>query len=511
MANYTSNYNLEKPLQDDFYDVDVQNSNMDKIDAALNETAEAANDHIANKNNPHGVSCNQIGALPLNGGTMKGAIISSTNVFVTNSANKTSALILSGETPNANGASLQLYPVTNTSHPGGFQLGVRNTNDTANLWLVGKSDGSLVWNSKNIVRSINNTQADANGNVTLDITNHTHDYLPLSGGTLTDVLNGTTIKLNGSIYSRSDNHRFHIGGGTGWQTGAHIVLSGKDSTDTGAFILNANNGTNQSSLFGGADGILKWGNKNIVRSINGVNADANGNAILSTLKNGNETVSVDADGNIVSSGYRITRDVDDEFISLVGGTSTNTSSYVQVVGGSNSNGGEVYICAKSANGDQAVLSVEAEGKLSFMARDISNPIKDASISGQNITLKFADNSTKTLTTQNKPSDMNDYIVETYQNGYSWYRVWESGLIEQGGRYYTSSYKRNIIATITFQKAFSSKANTITITPIDVNTSSTSEVATIGVSSIRKTSFLGRAYGHSDDDTPYGFYWYACGY
>ena len=49
MANYTSNYNLEKPLQDDFYNVEVQNSNMDKIDVALNENAEAANDHIANK------------------------------------------------------------------------------------------------------------------------------------------------------------------------------------------------------------------------------------------------------------------------------------------------------------------------------------------------------------------------------------------------------------------------------------------------------------------------------
>lgn len=36
MPNYTSNYNLVKPLETDFYDVEVQNGNMDSIDTALN-------------------------------------------------------------------------------------------------------------------------------------------------------------------------------------------------------------------------------------------------------------------------------------------------------------------------------------------------------------------------------------------------------------------------------------------------------------------------------------------
>lgn len=35
MANYTQNYQLEKPLPEDFYDVGVQNGNMDKIDATI--------------------------------------------------------------------------------------------------------------------------------------------------------------------------------------------------------------------------------------------------------------------------------------------------------------------------------------------------------------------------------------------------------------------------------------------------------------------------------------------
>lgn len=44
MANYTNNYNLEKPLQPEFYNVDVFNGNADKIDNAIKtegqETAE---------------------------------------------------------------------------------------------------------------------------------------------------------------------------------------------------------------------------------------------------------------------------------------------------------------------------------------------------------------------------------------------------------------------------------------------------------------------------------------
>ena len=45
MAEYTTNYNLIKPAQEDFYDVDDQNRNMDKIDAAL----KAHDDTLAGK------------------------------------------------------------------------------------------------------------------------------------------------------------------------------------------------------------------------------------------------------------------------------------------------------------------------------------------------------------------------------------------------------------------------------------------------------------------------------
>ena len=37
MANYTTNYNLEMPEKNEFYNVDVQNQNMQKIDTAIFE------------------------------------------------------------------------------------------------------------------------------------------------------------------------------------------------------------------------------------------------------------------------------------------------------------------------------------------------------------------------------------------------------------------------------------------------------------------------------------------
>ncbi|MBU5436375.1 hypothetical protein KQI42_00030 [Tissierella sp. MSJ-40] len=37
MAEYTKNYNLKKPSQDDFYNIDDANLNMDKIDTKLKE------------------------------------------------------------------------------------------------------------------------------------------------------------------------------------------------------------------------------------------------------------------------------------------------------------------------------------------------------------------------------------------------------------------------------------------------------------------------------------------
>ena len=64
----TNNYNLNKPENDDLYDVNDMNDNMDVIDAELKEintkvadAVTASNEHTENKNNPHEVTKEQLG------------------------------------------------------------------------------------------------------------------------------------------------------------------------------------------------------------------------------------------------------------------------------------------------------------------------------------------------------------------------------------------------------------------------------------------------------------------
>ena len=106
MAAETTNYGLTKPAANESYDITVFNQNADLIDAALKDLEEskaegaalaaheadgvkhvsaaertawnakadgtATSAHIANTNNPHGVTAAQVGALPLSGGTLTG-------------------------------------------------------------------------------------------------------------------------------------------------------------------------------------------------------------------------------------------------------------------------------------------------------------------------------------------------------------------------------------------------------------------------------------------------------
>lgn len=82
MPNITPNYKLKKPTLEEFYDVSVPNTNMDKIDAALktlsdalggidlttlseaiNEVDKKVTAHSEDKENPHGVTAAQVGAV----------------------------------------------------------------------------------------------------------------------------------------------------------------------------------------------------------------------------------------------------------------------------------------------------------------------------------------------------------------------------------------------------------------------------------------------------------------
>ena len=62
----TKNYGLIKPEPAEYYDVEQFNQNMDVLDEKIKEIAKETTDftaHVGSKNNPHGITAAQIGAL----------------------------------------------------------------------------------------------------------------------------------------------------------------------------------------------------------------------------------------------------------------------------------------------------------------------------------------------------------------------------------------------------------------------------------------------------------------
>ena len=87
------------------------------------------------------------------------------------------------------------------------------------------------------------------------------------------------------IYSGA-NQYFSIANGAGeWLQKANVQIKAILTAfipDDGSILLIAEDQTNTSKLIGIPDGTLTWKDKNVVRSVNGVNADENGNVVLSS-------------------------------------------------------------------------------------------------------------------------------------------------------------------------------------------------------------------------------------
>lgn len=102
-------------------------------------------------------------------------------------------------------------------------------------------------------------------------------------GTVVDVcayMRGNTLYMySGNSPYLSINNGTNTGN-VGWLEKANVQIKAVLTAfvpDDGSILLIAEDQTNTSKLIGLPDGTLTWGDKNIVRSVNGVNADENGN------------------------------------------------------------------------------------------------------------------------------------------------------------------------------------------------------------------------------------------
>ena len=131
-------------------------------------------------------------------------------------------------------------------------------------------DAEVLYNG-NIYKSL----VDSNTSLPTDTTKwKLINFLPISGGTI----GGSIISDVENIIVRSINNGVLTISGSADGKGAKLFLHGSSETDGKTFALLAGDW----QLTGYPNGSLFWGTKHIVRSINGINADANGNVQINT-------------------------------------------------------------------------------------------------------------------------------------------------------------------------------------------------------------------------------------
>lgn len=155
----------------------------------------------------------------------------------------------------------------------------------------------------------------------VDIPNITDldNYLALVGGTMSGDIqfSASEWKIKGS--DLDNDAELSIVGATDNLNGSSLNLYGRNHTESGAFELNANNGTYTKTLKGTATGNLTWdGNVSATAFIGNLTGIASGNLPLSGgTVTGNITIDNDnaktiyTDANIGSSAFGFVGDVDD--------------------------------------------------------------------------------------------------------------------------------------------------------------------------------------------------------
>ena len=147
--------------------------------------------------------------------------------------------------------------------------------------------------SVGVVKPDNNTiTVDRNG--TLTATVRIPDvYVKKSG----DVMSGPLSFSSAGVCKLDNNkHELSLIGGSEVGQGARLVLHSKDRTDdaAGSFIMQASDGNSEPYLSGNPSGLLRWNGKNLVRSVNGVNADGAGNVSITTVANATHATKADS-------------------------------------------------------------------------------------------------------------------------------------------------------------------------------------------------------------------------
>ena len=325
-----------------------QIADTDGLQAALNNKANAGHTHtIANVS---GLQSALDGKFSIAGGAITGREIK-------RSAADSYIHILGGNGTYNTDGQLVLYGSDYSGNTGGFEL--RAADGNTYISLAGRKDGWLTWQGKNLVRSIDGVNADSAGNVAIGA-------LKTTGGTMT----GTIKVPEQAMRATTDSGVIRIYGGTGADS-AGIFLFGKGRNDVyaGQVYLSAQKGTDVKYLILSPDGNATWNGKHLVRSVDGVNAGADGNVALSAIKTSGGTLT----GSITfSAGDILNADTKRSF-AVYGGTSYTTGPSLIFYGKDYPTSGYKGVIVLSAHdGSRYVtLACRPDGTMTWNSKDIT--------------------------------------------------------------------------------------------------------------------------------------------
>lgn len=242
------------------------------------------------------------------------------------------------------GAMVQYHRNSNGYAEFNMQVKSKSSNGFGSLSIIQTKDGVSYATAPTPAAGDNSTKIAT----TAWVTAKAKEYLPLAGGTL---IGSLYFSQSGNIKSATTDY-IMIMSGENHIDSPHILLRGADATQTeteipGEFFVIANNGTNVARMVGRPDGSLTWNGKNIVRSVNNVNADSAGNVNL-TLN------FLPIAGGQITSTKAMSRDVANSFLGLHGGT------------GENNDGAQLYLCGENHS--------DLPGGFQLMARNSSKNV-----------------------------------------------------------------------------------------------------------------------------------------
>lgn len=181
-------------------------------------------------------------------------------------------------------------------------------------------------------------------------------------------VSGGAFNVSTALTRTTDDSYLGIYGGTTASDGAGLELLGPNhSSMPGGFYLRARNGNSSAILTAKPTGELLWRGRNVALSVNKFAADSNGNIVITADNIG----ALAANGGKSTANISLTRNVEDSYLGLYGGTTHANSAGLELCGPEHPYLPSGFYLRARNNSSNIALTGDTNGNLKWNNRDIT--------------------------------------------------------------------------------------------------------------------------------------------